>query len=782
MNPPDYKHSGRYYVNNFDVVTTNPHTPKQPRKALLLRWSSAGIRTKIIAPLVILMVLSLLGSTVGFIISTNTTRNRVLDGQLAEESQRVLGALQQQEQDAYNAAQVLAQDPELIEALHEDCTNGGEDAVMDMDSRAVIVRDRFRVDQLIVVNTDQQKRVNLAPSDLSEAFMITPAELTLCSSAPQKHLLTLKNRPLLVACAPVKLVVDNTPQNAIIGVVYTIQDIPRTLSRIKRELGILADIQIVNGPGEHLNHPAEQKTSVNGSRVQRLHLSMAGEEFGLLLLLSEAEINEIVGSGFQVMLISSGITLVLLLLIGYLLAQSFSRPILKLARVAQSVASGDLSQRANFSHQDEIGRLGTAFDHATSTITDLLDQRARKAGELQAILQSMADGVLAVDTNERIMMINPSAAYLMGQAPPALLGRPLYLIATHDDPVIVTGLEHIVEQVRKELSNSTCDLTDEKVSLGDRIVRLQSAPILGSGDTLTGAVVVIQDVTRAVEADRAKSAFIGTASHEMRTPLAAMKGFIDIFYMSGIDNLTESQRLFLDTIRRQTENLVQMVNDLLEMARMEQGTLRGEQRWISVDQTIEEILNSMRVQIDQRQLTLEPYIDPRRPQVWIDGLHIRRILTNLISNAVKYVQQGGSIWIRAYVLTDPAQLPSSPGEQPWNASERRSVVVEVEDNGVGIRACDQDRIFTRFFRSENVLSVEAGGSGLGLAITQSLVHLHNGQIGFRSVENEGSCFWVRLPAPGIEHEEQNEHDGEKSDQHHALRETSPQHPPYAHRN
>jgi signal transduction histidine kinase len=129
---------------------------------------------------------------------------------------------------------------------------------------------------------------------------------------------------------------------------------------------------------------------------------------------------------------------------------------------------------------------------------------------------------------------------------------------------------------------------------------------------------------------------------------------------------------------------------------------------------------------------------------------MRRILTNLISNAVKYVHPEGIVQVRAYILNNPALLPSSPHDQPWKAQEERSVVIEVEDNGVGIRTSDQHKIFTRFFRSENPLTVEAGGSGLGLAITKSLVDLHNGQIGFHSVEQEGSCFWVRFPAPFTE--------------------------------
>jgi signal transduction histidine kinase len=314
---------------------------------------------------------------------------------------------------------------------------------------------------------------------------------------------------------------------------------------------------------------------------------------------------------------------------------------------------------------------------------------------------------------------------------------------------MATGLQQMVEQVRNELSDPDQKMPDGLVSLGNRIVRLQSAPTLASG-ILTGAVMVLQDITEEVEADRAKNAFIATASHEMRTPLASMKGFVDIFYMSGIENLNENQRLFLDAIKRQTENLVVMVNDLLEVARLEQAPSGAERRWVSPADAIEECITNLSTQVEQRHIFLTVEVSQGLPYIWIDALHMRRILTNLISNAVKYVHPEGIVQVRAYILNNPALLPSSPHDQPWKAQEERSVVIEVEDNGVGIRTSDQHKIFTRFFRSENPLTVEAGGSGLGLAITKSLVDLHNGQIGFHSVEQEGSCFWVRFPAPFTE--------------------------------
>lgn len=752
-------------------LTTNPLSQKQRHRGFpFWHWSSAGIRAKILVPLVILMTLSLLGSTIGFTISTNTTRNRILDGQLNEESQRLAAALDQSERDVTNGALALARDPQLVDALVADMQGRDDDAVMRMDDRAVPVRDRFRLDQILLLSAEGQKRVNIATySDLSPIPSYEHPKLSTCTRTAQTHIIEVRQTTLLVGCAPIWAAIPTGErgQREVIGTIYTVQDIARTLDRIRRELGLVAEIQLADKETlaeletDFSKAALEQAShSIGSYRVRMLPVPLGATTVDILLRHSEEEINEIVGSGFTVMLISSGMTLLLLLALGFKLAQSFTRPILKLVHVANAVADGDLSRRSHLHHNDEIGQLGQAFDTATETITDLLDQRARKAGELHAILQSMANGVLAIDTNEMIVMINPIASSLLGREQSELLGKPLASLVEIDEAALIDSLQRIVDQVRSELTDPDMAVTETRVSLGERVVLLNSAPTLGSAGVLTGAVVVLQDITEEVEADRAKSAFIATASHEMRTPLAAMKGFVDIFMMGGIDNLNENQRMFLSTIKRQTENMVQMVNDLLEMARLEQGKLRSEQRWVCVGKNIQEILANMQTQIENRQVNLQLDVNDNLPQIWIDSMHFRRILTNLVSNALKYVYQGGEVSIRAYELHDPSLLPSGPGNQPWRQTEQRSVVIEIEDNGVGIRESDQPKIFTRFFRSENPLTVEAGGSGLGLAITQSLVHLHHGQIGFRSVENEGSCFWIRLPAPSTEPL----HDGEEHGQ------------------
>lgn len=466
----------------------------------------------------------------------------------------------------------------------------------------------------------------------------------------------------------------------------------------------------------------------------------------VLTLTTSMSFEEIL-SGWMILAVSSSIVFLVVITAAVWLSQSITQPLNKLLEVADTIAHGDFSCRADMTRRDEIGNLACALDRATISTSNLLELRAYKVGELNAILHSMVDGVLAIDHDERIVVVNPVAANLLGQELSTLLAQPLSTLTAVDDALLSTGLQCIVEQIRSEMTHPTTTKSEEHIALGKRIVRLHSSPTLGSGIDITGAVVIIQDITEAIEADRAKSRFIGTASHELRTPLASLKGFIDIFYLSGIENLRDDQKMFLGTIKRQTANMVQIVNDLLDIARIDQGNTRGSPRWVSSYQALQEVMLSFSIQITQRQITLQQSVEKKVPNIWIDPLQLNRILTNLLSNALKYTPSGGRIDIRTRKIDNPAELPSSPGNQSWLSQSERSVVFEVEDNGVGIKDSDQDKIFTRFFRSDNPLSIEAGGSGIGLALTHSLVHLNNGQIGFRSVEHEGSCFWVRFPIP-----------------------------------
>jgi PAS domain S-box-containing protein len=716
-----------------------PSSAKKQVGWLRRAWISQGIQTKILVPLILLMLLSLLGSLVGYVLSTNATRNRIIDQQIDGDYRRVSAALAASESDVFSGAEALARSPDLPAALETK-------DVLTIDRQALALRDRFRLDQVLILDTDGQALINIVAQSYLSQIATADRERLLRPANGRTSLVSVGSLWLLVGSAPVFKPSSGNP--ARLATVYTFLNVTEVLNRYRRELGLISTItvhpsaatlssgQIALASGVYLSR--------GGFRELIANVRLGDRELPLLISRSEAEINNILSSGLSVVLLSNALTLVLVLLIGLFLARGFARPIRKLSRVAQSVAAGDLAARSGMFGHDEIGQLGQAYDSATSTISSLLEQQARSAGELHAILQSIGDGVLAIDTDEKIVIINPTAAALLGRQHESLIGQPLSTLMLVDDAMRMAAMELIVAQVRGELTDAAMQPTEHTIAIGTRIVRLQSAPIRTSASAQAGAVVVIQDVTTVVEADRSKTEFIATASHELRTPLASIKGYIDLFQLLGGTNLNDQQRDFLKVMKRQADHMTALVSDLLEMARVDRGAVRVNPSWVALPLVLDEALTALHDQIGRRAVRVQTELADNLPAIWIDSQHLRRILANLLSNAVKYVQRGGWVRVRAYELHAHAAFMAT-NEQPWPHAEQRSLVIEVEDDGVGIRAEDQPKIFNRFFRSENPLSVEAGGTGLGLAITQALVEHNGGQIGFLSIEKMGSRFWVRLP-------------------------------------
>ncbi|NJL06018.1 MAG: HAMP domain-containing protein [Chloroflexaceae bacterium] len=692
-------------------------------------------------PLIALMIVSAFGSNIFFVLSTTATRDSILNQQISDETKRLQDALTTRVEEATTGAELLSRDPRVINALRTEEVTETSNESLEISARAQPTRNRLGIDQIVVTNAAGEVRTNIAPSFL-EAITVRSAELLQPCATNTTRLATFEGYRLLIVCAPV---VD-------LGAIYSILDLDNQVTRTSRQLELASNVSLVDVQPDVIVPPTMQQRfdDANQMLIRDETFVLGNGKLQTSMELSATGISAVVNSGFRTNLIGSGFTLLLLGAAGFLLARSLTLPILKLSSVAQAVAQGDLSQRANLHHEDEIGQLGRAFDQATGQITELLEDQARTASERKVILQSIADGVLAIDTNERILVLNPAAATLLEQPEAeALIGKALTELHVPNDPAMTAGLQQVVQQVRNELTETDPTPIEEQISLGRRIVQLRSAPTIVDG-VVTGAVMSIQDVTRAVELDRAKSEFIATASHELRTPLASLRGFVDVFLLTSTDNLNESQHMYLQTIKRQTNSLTQLVNDLLEIARLERGDERLERRWVAPASAIEAVLSGMTGAISQRDVQLSVELHDDLPMIWFDSLHLRMILANLFSNAVKYVYAGGIVIIRAYTIERSDQLPTPPFQLEWERSNEASLLITVEDNGVGIRTEDQPRIFERFFRSENPLSVEVGGTGLGLAITYELVKLHDCQIGFRSSEGNGSLFWLRIPASTIE--------------------------------
>jgi PAS domain S-box-containing protein len=264
-----------------------------------------------------------------------------------------------------------------------------------------------------------------------------------------------------------------------------------------------------------------------------------------------------------------------------------------------------------------------------------------------------------------------------------------------------------------------------RLEIGGRIVSVHLAPVL-MGQEFLGTVSVFRDITAEVEAEQAKSEFVSTVSHELRTPMTSIKGYADLLLMGAVGSLTGEQERFLTIIKSNTDRLTLLVNDLLDISRIESGRLILTPRVVHVGDLVTQVITAMEARAIERDLDLRADLPSVLPEVFVDPDRVIQILTNLVGNACRYTPSGGKVVVSARMRDN-------------------EIHVSVRDTGIGISEEDQQRLFSRFFRSEDPLVQEAPGTGLGLSITKSLVEMHGGRIWVESELGKGSTFIFSLP-------------------------------------
>lgn len=381
---------------------------------------------------------------------------------------------------------------------------------------------------------------------------------------------------------------------------------------------------------------------------------------------------------------------------------------------------------------------------------ELLDRQQKETSQIAAILQSLLDGVIVCDLYGSVLSANQAAS--------RILHRPLeelVLWNLHDIIQRYLG-NHAAELPLDDLLRRPLSVTGEARTfsttavINGRTINVSLSPVLKTDenedeedeDELIGALLVLRDITREVEADRMKNEFIGTMSHELRTPMTAIKGFTQLLAMGGLGQLNDTQREFVNTIYSNTERMINLINDVLEITKIESGSIDLEWRSLHLAEALSGVIAELQPQIAQRQHQLTISIPPGLPLIRADAMRLHQIFHHVLLNAIKYTPPGGKITIAAREtlnvdLPEPVRSTLSDG--------RRYLLLSISDTGVGIKPEDLPRIFDRFFRTDNPLKVEAGGTGLGLSIVKPLVELLGGRIWVDSIVGEGSTFFIALP-------------------------------------
>jgi PAS domain S-box-containing protein len=361
---------------------------------------------------------------------------------------------------------------------------------------------------------------------------------------------------------------------------------------------------------------------------------------------------------------------------------------------------------------------------------DMLRTQHIEMSRSQAILEAVADGVLVTDNVGQVSLFNDSAERILKMSRDQVQSKPLESFIGLFGKAARSWMETIRTWSRNPDSYREGDVYAEKIELDDgRVVLVHLSPVRLRNELL-GTVSIFRDITHEVEVDRLKSEFVANVSHELRTPMTSIKGYVDILLMGASGELNEQQRNFLNVVKSNTERLVVLVNDLLEVSRLEAGKINLSLEPVDLRAMAGDVVHELQQRSTREQRPMQVVLEslPELPRVFADPERVRQIIDNLVDNAYHYTPGGGRITVRL-------------------SQVKREVQVDVIDNGVGIPLGDQELVFDRFYRGEDPLVLETPGTGLGLAVVKTLVEMHKGRIWVYSTgrAGDGSVFSFTLP-------------------------------------
>lgn len=413
--------------------------------------------------------------------------------------------------------------------------------------------------------------------------------------------------------------------------------------------------------------------------------------------------------------VSASIVGAIALALTYLIIARIMSPLSRLTDAAEAVAGGNYEQKIPAGRTDELGTLARAVDHMRGVLTRQLIELRENSQRLETVLSSMSEGVLAVNAERRVLFANEASRALLDIETREVLGRPL-LEVTRNRLV----REAVEEAFRlDEPYESECE--DGGVDRRHLAVRASRLP----GEPCPSVVVVLYDVTKLRRLEKVRREFVANVSHELKTPLASIKAYAETLRLGAIHDAQHNEQ-FVARIEEQADRLHQLIQDLLQLARVESGRQAFDIRDVSLGDVVERCVPVYLERAQAKRLTLEAVSSPVAVVVRADDIGLEAILDNLVGNAIQYTPEGGRVTIRC-------------------REEGNDAVLEVEDTGVGIAPHDQERIFERFYRADKARSQELGGTGLGLAIVKHLAQAFGGGVSLTSDLGKGSVFRVRLP-------------------------------------
>ncbi|MDY0003594.1 MAG: ATP-binding protein [Polyangia bacterium] len=423
------------------------------------------------------------------------------------------------------------------------------------------------------------------------------------------------------------------------------------------------------------------------------------------------------GLRLRLLLFGLGVTLLAAFLSLYL-ARRLDRPIREMQRGAERFASGDLSFRLELPSGEETGALAAALNKMAAALGERLEQNERQREEIEAVLESMADAVLVLDPGGRIERLNRAAGAVFELDRSKVTGRDMAEVIRHVE------LQRFVESLLQGKEPPETDILLQRG--GERHLRAYGSLLRDAKGKLRSALVVLHDLTRVEQLERIRRDFVANVSHELKTPITSIQGFVETLREGALED-PEAARRFLQIIEQQTERLGAIIEDLLSLARLEQAG-RGKELQREPAQVITILEGAAQLcagKARERGVRIEVSCPPELVAS-LNAPLVEQAIVNLLDNAIKYSPEGGVVELVAM-------------------SAGSGVVIMVKDSGCGIPRDHQERIFERFYRVDKARSRALGGTGLGLSIVKHIVAAHGGEVSVESTVGEGSRFTLRLP-------------------------------------
>jgi signal transduction histidine kinase len=762
-------------------------------EAFYRHWQLRSLNAKLLLPMVGLMVVSLICSTLAFVGGTALTQDQILRQQIATETRRVTEALNERADTVATAANLLANDPAVVSAIPVD----DDDALSTLNGRAVVVRDRFHLDLIQIYDHDGTARTNLVLSSLyRESSLLDEVQ----EGAPEVRV--VEDHVLLLSR-------ESMAEGA--GTVIAGVDLESELNRILSEYRLPSDLGlVVSGThiGTHDELHFDASNGWHGGRYYRhVPLSLGITTADLLLVRPAMDVLQVATTGLLVMIGSMLVTTLFLIALSVIVMRSITRPIQQLANAAESVAAGDLDQQLDVTrlappfgigNEDEIGLLAQTFNDMVADLRSLysnlegrVEARTHElatAGEiaraisssldLDVVLQRSVDlirtqlgfyqvGIFLIEPESNVAVLREMTGEI-GEALKAqefhlavgtksLVGLaaathcPRFAQDVHSEPVYLHN--PLLPVTRSEatlpllIGQTVIGVLDVQSDRRDAFPRDMQQLLMALADQIATGVhnarLYAQQREAAehlAEVDRLKSQFLASMSHELRTPLNSIIGFSKLL-LKGMDGpVSETQAQDLRIIHESGQHLLALINDILDISKINAGKIDLTFHAVEIEEVMHNIFDIASVLVQDKPLRLRIDVEPGLPTLYADERRVRQMLLNLISNAIKFTEEG-EIIARARLV------------EGLNTHTKRiepCVEISIQDTGPGIPEEKRVDIFKEFTQVDNSESRRFGGAGLGLPITKKLVEYHGGRIWVESKLDQGSTFTFILPLNGPE--------------------------------